>query len=202
LRRQAKKQYLINDWLCLCCAVNIAERKMQMHKTKNSRQSGMTLVEALVAGTIGAIVAAAVLTVVNVQSREVAESTAHAIVQVQAETVHGAIARAVRAGSKAYPAGSGGAAQSPESTLTITNQANVQIAGFQIRGGVVEEYDVGTGEYASMRVGADTVRVDTPSAFYFSADCTRVSPALRLKTEYNNRTYRMGPLGGQYACRN
>ncbi len=164
----------------------------------------MTLVEALVAGTIGAIVAGAVLTVVNVQSREVAEATVHSILQVQAETVYGEIARMVREGNRAYPPGPEAFNDEPVSDIVvrISDQGNNRIGEFRIKDGMLWEWSHDLLKLIPMQIGEDTIFISESSNFSFSADRKRVSPSLRLKTWYNGKAYSMMPLGGQYACRN
>lgn len=162
---------------------------------------GMTLIESMVAGTIGVIVVMGVLTVMNVHSREVAEGTVHGILQVQSEVVYDEIGRQVRKGATVYtPTDPNPANVVEDPTMHIDDASGAVVARFRILDDTLREWN-GT-EWQPLMIGGDAVWVDGASTFRFTVDKKHVSPKLVLKSTYHGRDYSIPSRGGQFACRN
>jgi hypothetical protein len=168
----------------------------------------MTLVESMVAGTIGVIVALGVLTVVNVHSREVAEGTVHGILQVQSEVVYDIIGREVRSGTWVHPQGRNDSMSLADtvmdSILVIADVDTALLAAFKIpvSDDTLRHWNLNGGGWVPVKIGGDTVRVDTPAHFVFAGNRKRVSVVMPMKTAYHGREYSIPSRGGQFACRN
>ncbi|MBN1129883.1 MAG: prepilin-type N-terminal cleavage/methylation domain-containing protein [Chitinispirillaceae bacterium] len=174
-------------------------------------RSGFTLVEALVVGIIGSIIAGIFIAFMYVHNDVVNSGVAQSILLTQSETVSKTIGTAVRKGSRVIPYNEPSDATAPLSVLDtaiieVKNSDNTTFALFYLGPQTDWLYEATTHSiYQNIKVfktGKDTVTTTPNSSFTVSADRKRVTLNLGFRIQYRGKTYTLPPKKDSYLCRN
>lgn len=171
----------------------------------NSR--GVTLVEALVAGAVTAVLAGGTWGIISLYSGTLSDATANTALQIQADIVREQLSRDIRAASVVLNAGEapGGSPSDPDTTFHIVLYSDPSVpdtlARDSIAPGLLLEADT-TAPFQAFLIGADTVRTDT-SGSHFVLDSTRkaVTFSILLWDSLAGKRYTMRTKGIA-RCRN
>jgi type II secretory pathway pseudopilin PulG len=171
------------------------------------RQNGFTLIEALVVGIIGSILAGMFIAFMYVHNDAVNSGVARGILLTQSEIVSNRIAAAVRGSNGVFTKGD---AWSPTpqltpkatDTLICLRRPGDTIAIFRI--GLLHRLREGTsmGNLPYFKTGRDTVSLVAGSSFWLSADRKRVTLNLTFTKVYRGKTYTLPSKRDSYLCRN
>jgi type II secretory pathway pseudopilin PulG len=171
-------------------------------------QNGFTLVEALVVGIIGSILAGMFIAFMYVHNDAVNRGVARAILLTQSEIVSSRIAAAVRsadgvfAGNESWSANPQLTKKNADTIVCFGNGGNT-IAVFRLGQFSQRLYEgTGFGNLKVFKTGRDTVTTIAGSSFMLSADRRQVTLDLRLTLQYRGKTYSIPSKKDAYQCRN
>jgi Tfp pilus assembly protein PilE len=171
-------------------------------------QNGFTLVEALVVGIIGSILAGMFIAFMYVHNDAVNRGVARAILLTQSEIVSSRIAAAVRSADRVF-AWDEAWSVNPQmnvrrvSSIVVYNNTGVRITGFRIRLSDHKLYE-GLTRYDRkvFGTGSDIVMAIDPYSFVLSADRKRVTLDIDYTLQYRGKTYTIPSKKDAYLCRN
>ncbi|MBN2037669.1 MAG: type II secretion system protein [Chitinispirillaceae bacterium] len=178
------------------------------------RQSnGFTLVESLVVGIIGSIIAGLFIAFMYVHNEAVNRGVAQSILMNQSETVSNRIAAAVRKGHLVVPYNELPNVTPPPLTvldtaiIEVKDNNNTTFALFYL-GPITDwlyesiSHSIYPPDIKVFKTGKDTVTTTTGSSFTISADRKRVTLNLGFRIQYRGKTYTLPPKKDTYVCRN
>jgi type II secretory pathway pseudopilin PulG len=171
---------------------------------KNNK--GFTLIEGIVAGIVGVIIAGIVVVFLNIHNKAVKEGTAKSLVQMQAEVITKQISRNIRSANVVLGPGETWSPKPKFTTRDTTiiilyDNAGAVFAAYRIEGGVLKESKDGTA-YTDFKAGTEKVKMDKGSNFALSANRKEVTLNLRVAVNYKGVDYKSNIVGGMYQCRN
>ena len=176
---------------------------------KTHGKNGFTLVEVIVVGVIGAILAGLFISFMRVHNATLNEGVARAKMQMQSDLVSDRMARMIRSANAALAADE---VWSPNIVLASRNQTSIVLysdAGvvqyaYGIAGSPRRMLMEGSAANAMhvLTSGNDTVYVDSGSRFMLSPDRKGVALSLSIITTYRNKDYRIPAKRDMYLCRN
>jgi hypothetical protein len=171
-------------------------------------QNGFTLVEALVVGIIGSILAGMFIAFMYVHNDAVNRGVARAILLTQSEIISSRIAAAVRSADGVFASDEIWSA-SPQmngrrvSSIVLYDNAGVRITGFQIS---LRSHRLYEGLSRNSRkvfgTGVDIVTAIDPYSFDLSADRQWVILDISYTLQYRGKTYSIPSKKDAYRCRN
>jgi type II secretory pathway pseudopilin PulG len=169
-----------------------------------ARPDGFTLVEALVAGIVGVIIAAVVFTMYIMYESQARESSAYSMLQRQYDNVAEQIAFDVRRGYLVL--GPGETWADPFTALTRDTVSDIRV--FSRAGALVGQYSISNDTLKEtggvpFNAGGGVVRLDEArSSFILPGLRTSVDVRLRLKTTAPDTTYYLSARKDAFRCRN
>jgi prepilin-type N-terminal cleavage/methylation domain-containing protein len=170
-------------------------------------QKGLTLVEVLVSGTIGAIIATMVLSAMSVEMAAASEGIANARLLGHARSVSAQLGESVHAGNLALKPGEAWSSEPVDESLVQTNEIRLYdtsgtiIAAYQISDNILKESSDGE-TWSPFVAGGFAVNVSDVSCFELSADRKTVVSKIELSTTHKNSTYTLSIQGDMFRCRN
>jgi hypothetical protein len=171
-------------------------------------KNGFTLVEALVVGIIGSILAGMFIAFMYVHNDAVNRGVARGILLTQSEIVSNRIAAAVRSADRVFEINE---PWNANPRLTARN-ASV-IALYDNTGNTIAVFHIGQFSHrlyegpsqaaqTVFKTGKDTVTTTPGSSFILSADRRQVTLDLGYMIQYRGKTYTVPSKKDAYLCRN
>ncbi|MBD3392522.1 MAG: hypothetical protein GF418_10595 [Chitinivibrionales bacterium] len=169
-------------------------------------QNGMTLVEVLVSGTIGAIVAGGILTILTAQNSALKEGTANSRLLMHSIAVSTLIGREVRAGDlvlqpgETWSASPSGLSEVETDEIYIYDENGTFTKAYRISGGNLQESDDAS-SWSNFTAGAHAVTVDAGSGFTLPENRRTLTIDFELTTTHRGTTYTTLLQGDLHRCR-
>jgi type II secretory pathway pseudopilin PulG len=171
-------------------------------------QNGFSLVEALVVGIIGSILAGMFIAFMYVHNDAVNRGVARAILLTQSEIVSSRIAAAVRSADRVFEMtepwnANPRLAVRNASFIALYDNTGNTIAVFRISQFSNRLYE-GAGQTSQIvfKTGGDIVTATPGSSFILSADRRQVTLNLGYMIQYRGKTYTVTSKKDAYLCRN
>jgi hypothetical protein len=175
---------------------------------KHSRtyQTGLTLTEVLVSGTVGVIASIILLSAFAGNNRMLNEGTADGRMQMQSDAVIADVGRNIRQANAVLAPGETWAAtmtlsQSSFNEIRINDDAGSLTKAYRIVSNILQESSDGA-NWSPFRVGFHAVTLATGSCFVLSTDRKTVYLNFIVQTSHNGAASTDIPLGGFMRCRN
>jgi len=174
---------------------------MNLKKNKN----GVTLVEVLVTGMIGAVVAAATVTFVNISGRSTDEMAALQVMQQESSMINELFLRKVRGGQSICNMESGMCVK-PDSTAVGSSYIRISYPNpndnieFKIANTMLTMITLSTGKTQNLSTRLCTT--ENPSAFLIQPFGESVQLTLTLEYARKNKNYTYTTTIGSARCKN
>jgi type II secretory pathway pseudopilin PulG len=171
------------------------------------RQSGFTLVEALVAGMVMVVIAGVIFTVFVMHHVQLRESSIQSAMQRQYENVSAQIARAVRAGRRALKPGESYVddlvpfgEDSLAKSFLLYDATGTPFAGYSVATDTLREWNNGWQAYEAG--GGPVLVTSAASSFVLPTYRNKVALLLTVRTVDRDSTYTLSVRRDAFVCRN
>jgi type II secretory pathway pseudopilin PulG len=168
---------------------------------------GMTLVETLVAGIIGTVLAGSIVIIYIMFNNQLKENNANLVLQMQYENLSEQIAFNAR---RAHKILNGSSAYydtcdiygDSVSNVRFYNTAGRQFAGVGIFNDTVKEIDSATNQWIPFKTGNGTIKARSARSFFLNGCKNSISLNLNLTFRGNDSTYFLTVRKDEFLCRN
>jgi type II secretory pathway pseudopilin PulG len=168
---------------------------------------GMTLVETLVAGIIGTVLAGTIIIIYVMFNNQLKENNANLVLQMQYENLSEQIAFNARRAHKILDASSVYYDTCDIYGDTVTsvrfyNSSGTQFAGVGIFNDTIKEIDTATNRWIPFKTGNGTITAASTSSLFLNGCKNSISLNLNLTFTGSDSTYFLTVRKDEFLCRN